>query len=101
MFAGVNDALRLGRIRAVPQAWTSWLTAERCAVGACAIGVLMFGASAVQDFVCLRPRSAGQPCGALSAAFFYVGTGVAVLLLIVSAVLRYRAAREARSKVTE
>jgi len=61
----------------------------------------MFGVSAVQDFVCLRPRSAGQSCGVLTAAYFYVGIGLATLLLIVSAVLWYRSARETRSKVTE
>jgi hypothetical protein len=77
---------------------TSRISAERCAFYAFAIGVLLFGASAVEDYVCLARRSSGQACGVLPASLFYVGIGLALLLLIGSAVQWLRVDRSQRER---
>ena len=78
--------------------WTSRISAERCAFYAFAIGALLFGASAVEDYVCLARRSSGQPCGVLPASLFYVGIGLALVLLIGSAVQWVRMDRSQRDR---
>ena len=71
----------------------SRFSAERLAVCAFAIGALLFGASAVEDYLCLGRRSSGLSCGILPASLFYCGIAFALLLLIGSAIQWFRAAR--------
>ena len=91
--------LPMGTILAVPQLRISRFSAERCAFCAFAIGALLFGASAVEDYLCLGRRSNGQACGVLPPALFYAGIGLALLLLVASALLWLRTARAAGQQV--
>lgn len=95
---GVSGRAALGRISGVRLPFKPYFTAERCAIYAFAIGALMFGASAIEDFACLRARSAGQTCGFLPASLFYVGITLAVLLLAGSLVLWLITARSTQAK---
>ena len=89
----------IGTIPAVPQLRISRFSAERCAFCAFAIGALLFGASAVEDYLCLSRRSNGQACGVLPPALFYAGIGLALLLLVASVLLWLRTARAAGQQV--
>jgi len=64
-----------------------------------ASGALLFGASAVEDYLCLSRRSNGQACGVLPPALFYAGIGLALLLLVASVLLWLRTARAAGQQV--
>jgi hypothetical protein len=74
------------------------LTAEFFAFCAFGIGAVLFGASAVEDYLCLGARSNGQACGILPAALFYSGIGLALMLLIGSAIQWFRGARTSRDR---
>ena len=75
------------------QGWLSRFSAERLAICAFAIGALLFGASAVEDYLCLGRRSSGQNCGILPPSLFYFGIAFALVLLIGSAIQWFRTAR--------
>lgn len=85
----------------VRQVWTSRFTAERFAFCAFAIGAVLFGASAVEDYLCLGRRSSGQACGVLPPSLFYIGIALALMLLIGSAIQWFRAARGTRERVDD
>jgi len=78
---------------AVQQGQRARFSAERLAFCGFAIGALLFGASAVEDYLCLGPRSSGQTCGILPPTLFHLGIVLALLLLIGSVVQWIRAAR--------